>query len=308
MIPQKLLQTILKSLIWINCFIYFGTSLQIRKINNPSDVQIARKLTKFLDGKRKQVIRFTHQNREQKDTIEENIVKNKANTIEDSYNLNDDKEKHQTLNYFNRILVKRIVPHGLETPNFVYDFKHKTYYKPLTRIHKNNKALDVYKKSNKHSVGNNYLHFITSKNKRNKLNNYQPNSLEYYNEYFLQPFKYKSGKLYLKSSIEEIEELTKLVKRLLKVLNLNKIVIKKPQPVDNDETLTRKFEKSGEAHDPLAPGKKFETSETTTERQKVWLPYYPPWTYWNYKKSVYQDECPGLLIANGRMCINTPPH
>ncbi|CAK1590679.1 unnamed protein product [Parnassius mnemosyne] len=309
MFHQKLLQTILKSLIWINCFIYFGTSLQIQKINNPFDVQIAKKLTKFLDGKTKQVIRITHQNREQKEPIKENVVEN---TIEKSYHLNDLKDNHQTLNGLNRILVKRIVPHGSETPNFVYDFKHRTYYKPLKRIHKNIKALDVHNKTNKHSVSNNYLHFITSKNKRNKLNNFKSNSLKYYNEYLLQPFKYKSGKLYPKSSTQEIEVITKRLKTLLSVLNLNKIVITEPQSITDDDTLRTKYQKSGEINDPLSPGKSFQNGlngiETTTERKKVWIPYYPPWNYWTYKKSIYQDECPDGQVAIGGMCIRTPPH
>ncbi|CAG4938534.1 unnamed protein product [Colias eurytheme] len=73
------------------------------------------------------------------------------------------------------------------------------------------------------------------------------------------------------------------------------------------DSLRAHFDKSGEDNDPLAPGNELGEDKPQKET-KTWMPYYPPWNYWSYKKTIHQDICPGNQIRVDHMCIWMQPH
>ncbi|CAH2240378.1 jg26417 [Pararge aegeria aegeria] len=219
------------------------------------------------------------------------------------------KKGKQDNNYRNKILVKRIVPHGNAPSGVEYDHKYNTIYKPLIRVHKtksinqffsevaSKKTDDTLKKGLKHEK----IIFVQPKDAEYKHFNLNDGIL-------LEPFQtYNNDKgvrdkrlkllKQIQNKIKLIKPESKRVKAYAKVINaLNNL--RSPQ-----------FEKSGEHNDPLAPGRETipEPYEEIKSPEK-WIPHYPPWNYWTYKKTIHEDVCPGTQVKIGNMCIWTPPH
>ncbi|XP_047540364.1 uncharacterized protein LOC125073548 [Vanessa atalanta] len=221
-----------------------------------------------------------------------NSYKTRTNTHhnEDHYKQNIEERQRILNKYYNKILVKIIIPHGMKPSGIEYDNKFKTYYKPLIRIHK--------QKQNEYLKANNEIklkHFKLKEIKDDRDSD------------LLLPFKLSTTKMTgnefeviknIEDIIKSIESRTQRLQAYDKVIKLLKNMLRSPQ-----------FEKSGEVNDPFAPGKVLSVDgETVTDKNKVWIPHYPPWNYWTYKKNLHQDVCPGDQVKLGNICIWTPPH
>ncbi|XP_046973721.1 uncharacterized protein LOC124540291 [Vanessa cardui] len=226
--------------------------------------------------------------------------KTRRHTNHEDYKQNIQKPERLLNNHYNKLLIKRIIPHGMKPSGLEYDTKFKTYYKPLIRIHK--------EKQNKYSEDNNRndIAFIVSNNP--KLKHFELKNIKYDKDsVLLEPFKLSTSEMSgsefdviknLENIIKSIESRTQRIKAYDKVIKLLKNMLRSPQ-----------FEKSGEVNDPFAPGKVMSVDrDTATEKNKVWMPHYPPWNYWTYKKNLHQDVCPGEQVKLGNICIWTPPH
>ncbi|CAH2097378.1 unnamed protein product [Euphydryas editha] len=221
------------------------------------------------------------------------VYKNK----QENENLERLLKKYTNLNnYNNKILIKRIIPHGLKSTGLEYDYKYGTLYKPLIRIHKQKQDLSLEDKNR------NGVSFIIKKEP--KLNHFKLNKVDNIDQELLAPFRISPSE----NEFEVLKKLQKVIKNIDSRTNRLKAYDKVIKVLNN--MLRTQFEKSGEDNDPLAPGKIIlpEEREVVTEKQKVWIPHYPTWNYWTYKKTIHQDPCPGAQVKMGNMCIWTPPH
>ncbi|XP_050355956.1 uncharacterized protein LOC126777105 [Nymphalis io] len=203
--------------------------------------------------------------------------------------------------FFKKILIKRIIPHGMKPSGIEYDHKFKTFYKPLIRIHKRKQDKHI-KDMNEYEIAS-----IIAKTPRKDLKLKETKNYDIDSE-MLKPFKLSKTELTgnefeviknLKNIIKSIESRTQRIKAYDKVIKLLRNMLRSPQ-----------FEKSGEMNDPFAPGKKVlpVDREAVTQKNKIWAPHYPPWNYWTYKKTLHQDVCPETQVKLGNICIWTPPH
>ncbi|PZC76731.1 hypothetical protein B5X24_HaOG204175 [Helicoverpa armigera] len=194
------------------------------------------------------------------------------------------------------LIVKRIIPHGYKGDEYEYDAKLNTVYKPLVRYH-------VKKPANEHerTIVKEIEDDYNSKNgiddgvivllKKGRNNNQDLLSkIDNFLKKTARPHKKKKGwnKKRFRQVMSRLDE-------------------------DEEEALLRVLDKSGEVHDPLAPGKlpihlESSSEEEEEERPKHTLPNYPFYNYWTYQKNILQDLCPGNTVQMGNICMSVTGH
>ncbi|XP_045761891.1 uncharacterized protein LOC123865089 [Maniola jurtina] len=241
----------------------------------------------------------------------------------------------KSYNYRNKLLVKRIVPHGMVPSGIEYDHKFNTAFKPLVRVHKTktinqffndlkSKKYDGYE--NKDTKHENII-FMSPKDVKHKKFKVQ-NDLN--DKDLIEPFEtskndfdYKDKRLQKKikdirfahlenkNNLDLKDKRLQLVKKIQKKIKGIKSESKRLSAyakvinVLNNMLRSPQFVKSGEEHDTLAPDTEPKQDDMKT---KKWIPHYPPWNYWTYKKTIHEDVCPGAQVKIGNMCIWVPPH
>ncbi|CAH4023515.1 unnamed protein product [Pieris brassicae] len=194
-------------------------------------------------------------------------------------------------NLRNKILVKRKIPHGLDAGAYEFDNKFNTFYKPLIRVHK------------KINIGKNSKNALQQFEDKYDVSNDEAETRD--------PKDVWNERLYIdKFNKKEYDYLVFVTKRN----NRKKISnVKQRRGLAFNEIMSalsknlRAYEKSGEANDPLAPGPKIPMN-IHDGKEDDWMPHYPPWNYWTYKKTLHQDACPGTQVRIGNMCMWIPPH
>lgn len=172
----------------------------------------------------------------------------------------------------NKVLVKRLIPHGYRASNFEYDQKFNTFYKPLVRIHGGKPEL-IYREKE-------------SNNFDRKPSNKQEKKLRdilYKDEELLQPFQMGPRKVTLRSILEDVityaskleaSERRRLKYAILEILENPKVYLRQQFATGSDERAIAnsviKYEENGNGK----PEKK----------QKKWLPDYSFWNYWTVTK------------------------
>lgn len=106
-----------------------------------------------------------------------------------------------------KILIKRKIPHGLETPSLEYDHLHDTLYRPLVKYHKTVKKDKNYQNDNFFDYGNDDEEILfVGKNLGSKINKHGSTlkNNNDFNRLLLQPFKYEPSKNLLNGQQNEI--------------------------------------------------------------------------------------------------------
>ncbi|XP_022818577.1 uncharacterized protein LOC111351041 [Spodoptera litura] len=237
------------------------------------------------------------------DADEENEVLSKLKQVLQGYDIPNyaevkpKKSRHRFKPAGKSMFVKRIIPHGYKTGEHEYDSRLNTVFKPLFRYHITKPSAgdekSVVRMEPKIRDTNNDLVSLMKK---------EPNSQD------LLPHLKK----YLEHDIKEKLKWKKTKKRFKSLLD--RLSLK------DELKLLRAFDidKSGELHDPFAPGKVPDylgngNSEQTPDAadqpgSKVVIPSYPFWNYWTYQKTIVQDNCPGNLVKQGNMCVSPIGH
>ncbi|XP_047505950.1 uncharacterized protein LOC125050268 [Pieris napi] len=177
-------------------------------------------------------------------------------------------------NFINKILVKRKIPHGLDAGTYEFDDKFNTIYKPLIRLHK------------KINIGKKFDNALQQFEDKYDVSNDKAETRETNDVWNERAYIDK------KWNTKAYDYLVFVTKRNNRKKKLNTL---------------RAYEKSGEANDPLAPGPKI-PMDLHDGKGNNWMPHYPPWNYWTYKKTLHQDACPGRQVRIGNMCMWIPPH
>ncbi|CAH2056866.1 unnamed protein product, partial [Iphiclides podalirius] len=215
------------------------------------------------------------------------------------YNLN--KARYGDLK---RILVKRKVPHGFLAPEYEYDYKYNTYYRPLFRIHKSRETNTLPENAGESSIysdNKNKLAYIIMTSNDRKRKRIKPNLHDSSPIHTVS----RNPKSHVKKSKQAFKDGKSYLDFLLEYLS---------STVSAPTMLSRYINKSprspifGEQSDFTNSVRTVPDPEATKEKKQTWLPKYPLWNFWTYKKSIYQDECPGLQINVGGLCIRVPPH
>ncbi|CAF4860748.1 unnamed protein product [Pieris macdunnoughi] len=195
-------------------------------------------------------------------------------------------------NFRNKILVKRKIPHGLDAGTYEYDDKFNTIYKPLIRLHK------------KINIGKKFDNALQQFEDKYDVSNDKAETRDTNDVWNERAYIDK------KLNTKAYDYLVFVTKRNNRKKKSN---IKKRRGLAYNEIMSalsntlRAYEKSGEANDPLAPGPKI-PMDLHDGKGNNWMPHYPPWNYWTYKKTLHQDACPGSQVRIGNMCMWIPPH
>ncbi|XP_068625228.1 uncharacterized protein [Battus philenor] len=184
----------------------------------------------------------------------------------------------------NKVLVKRVVPHQMAL-TFEHDFGPYTDYRPIVRIHK--KGITGGDGFNTASDKLQFLYFIRSK-KQDRNDDVFNSDINLRNE---------------QDKIQGLKNKNEFIRTILKNMQSNRLPYNKPVKV-TDDMIKSNLLRNLNVEPP--PGGMSAVPEAP--KNIKWLPKYPFWNYWTYKKTIYQDECPGNQIAMGDLCVWVPPH
>lgn len=182
------------------------------------------------------------------------------------------------------IFVKRIVPHGYRAKNYEYDSKLNTLYKPLVRYHirkpidqQNREIVDDVEPGQKERDALNDALIVLVKRDRNEDSDRSEQDHEVRSSSDKDLLR-QIEKFLNKNRAKPKGKKRKLKKRFRGLLSS----LKK----GNMDLRTRFMQKSGEEHDPYAPGKVPEylvSEEAPPEKPKFTLPTFPFWNYWTVR-------------------------
>ncbi|CAD0205290.1 unnamed protein product [Chrysodeixis includens] len=184
------------------------------------------------------------------------------------------------------VLVKRIVPHGYRSSNYEYDAKLNTLYKPLIRYHirkpvepQNRDLLSDIEADQKERDGSNNAVVVLLQRQRNEDYDQSGQDLEVRSSSDKDLLR-QIQKFLSKNSARPKGKKSKLKKRFRGLLSTYK---------NSEGDLRTTFvQKSGEEHDPYAPGKLppiVASEEHVTQKPKASLPKYSFWNYWTTKST-----------------------
>ncbi|CAG9571162.1 unnamed protein product [Danaus chrysippus] len=198
------------------------------------------------------------------------------------------KDKGKT--FTNRILVKRVLPHDAPETGLEYDYRFKTLFKPLVRIHR--------EKTLSHDSGGEREDPSYDNDEQEMKNVHIINIDDEREEPSLEPL----GAGQYDGDVHRDTEHKDAKNNRLK--SYNKIIY-----VLKDSLRSPYWGRSLESKDGQQKDGMYEFDEMYSgNKSKQWIPHYPFWNYWTYKKAIHEDVCPEQQVKVGNMCVWFPPH
>ncbi|XP_032524121.2 uncharacterized protein LOC116775340 [Danaus plexippus] len=198
--------------------------------------------------------------------------------------------KDEERKFTNKILVKRVLPHGAPQAVFEYDYSFKTLFKPLIRMHKKITLSDDSGEErespsyDRHGPKLGNVHIVNMHDDREDPPPAPLGAGRYH------------GAVHRDTEPKDAE--SNRLKSYNKIIYVLKDNLRSPYWGRSLET------KDGQSKDGL-----YEFDDIDSgNKSKKWIPHYPLWNYWTYKKSIHEDVCPEQQVKVGNMCIWFPPH
>lgn len=193
--------------------------------------------------------------------------------------------------YQNKVLVKRIVPHGLKSPNYEFDSRYHTKYLPLVRYHdKLGKPRVVWKNLEEKSKLNDENSDDINKNRKRRGNfeivSRQPRSGENgkVDDVLLQPFLLqKPRKISFNTILDDIAIYIDQLSTRSEVRRLKYAILGVLEGYVPKMKLRGIPTASEERDDPIMKElyEEFAAEKPNNKPDpKKWLPYYSFWNYW----------------------------